>query len=274
LNNRLFVGGDVSLNSRLIVYSDVSLNNRLFVGGDVSLNSRLFLNSNSLYVNGSLFTGGGGGSNTFTADVSMNNRLFVGFDASINGNLYANIVTCNELLIVNTDLCGGYLFSDVITASAGFISVSDASFNSRLSVGGDVSLNGNLFINNYAKFNRITENIANATFGSTITLAYSSSASLYYVTPTSATNFTVNFTGLPTDPNQTFVCTLLINTGSTNRCYGNVVQIGGIGKTLLCNGGIANVSLGSCTFVSQSFVFVNAGGSAPVAIMTNIVPYQ
>ena len=62
INNRLFIGGDVSLNSRLTIYSDASMNSRLFVGGDVSLNSRLNVYS----------------------DVSMNQRLFVGGDASFN----------------------------------------------------------------------------------------------------------------------------------------------------------------------------------------------
>jgi hypothetical protein len=142
-------------------------------------------------------------------------------------------------------------------------------------MGSDCSINGNLFTNNYYKINRITEYITPVTITTNaVTIPFNGNSTLYYTTTSGVTaNFTVNFTGVPTDPNQSFVCTLLINTGTT-RFYAGTVQIGGVGKTLLCNGGIANVSLGSCTFVSQSFVFVNAGGTAPVAVLTNIVPYQ
>ena len=196
-------------------------------------------------------------------------------------------MTCNELIIVNTDSTNGYLFSEIITASGGLTSLSDVSMNNRLFVGGDISLNsrlsiasdcsinGNLFTNNFMKINRITEYITPVTITTNaVTIPFTGNSTLYYTTTSGVTaNFTVNFTGVPTDPNQSFVCTLLINTGTT-RYYANVVQIGGVGKTLLCNGGISNVSLGTCTFVSQSFVFVNAGATAPIAVLTNVVPYQ
>jgi predicted acyltransferase (DUF342 family) len=107
-NARLFVGSDASFGGRIYAVGDVSLNSRLNVGSDASFNGRLYLNSNSLFVNGVLFTGG---SNNFTADVSMNSRLYVGSDVSLGGRIYV---------------------------------VGDASFNRRLYVGGDVSFGGNL----------------------------------------------------------------------------------------------------------------------------------
>jgi hypothetical protein len=84
LSRKTFTG-DISMTNRLIVSGDVSFNSRLLVGTDASVNGRLFLNSNSLFVNGALFTGG---SNNFAADVSMNSRLYVGSDISGSGNLF------------------------------------------------------------------------------------------------------------------------------------------------------------------------------------------
>jgi len=181
-NNRLFVGGDVSFNGNvfigkdatiigrlivqqysnqniinisttnynynLIISEDISLNNRLFIGGDVSFNSRL----------------------TVYNDVSFNNRLFVGGDVSVNGN-----VTCNELIISNSNLSNngyflsgintqtgsttsnisGFLFSGLITASGGIISNGDVSFNNRLYLAQDLSVNGNLSVTNTITCNNI-----------------------------------------------------------------------------------------------------------------------
>jgi carbonic anhydrase/acetyltransferase-like protein (isoleucine patch superfamily) len=235
-NYSFIIGEDLSLNNRLFINGDASMNNRLFVSGDLSLNSRLFVLGDSS-LNGNVYIVK---NTTINGDVSMNNRLFIGGDLSLNSRLFIS---------------------------------GDMSINSRISVGSDVSINGNLYVNNYFKINRITENINTLTYQSTIPVTFTNNSTLYYlVNPTA--NFTINFATIPTDPNQTFVCTLLINTGISNRFYCNAVQIGGTGKTLLCNGGIANVALGTCTFVTQSFVFVNAGGTSPVAVLTNVVPYQ
>jgi hypothetical protein len=56
---------------------DASFNSRVIVGSDVSLGGRIFIPANNLYVGGSVFTGGGGGSsNIFTTDVSVNGNLY------------------------------------------------------------------------------------------------------------------------------------------------------------------------------------------------------
>jgi hypothetical protein len=247
LNNRLLVGGDVSLNSRLTVYNDVSFNNRVFIGRDVSMNGNLY---------------------TFGKTI-LNN------DVSMNGNLtVSNIITCNELIInsgsTNTS---GFLFSDLITASGGIISTSDATMNNRLFVSNDTSMNGNLYVANFSRVNHITEFINVLTYSAIITVPYAKD--YYYITSATA-NFTLNFTGFPTDANQAFFCTLYIN-ASAGRFFCNAVQIGGVSRTLLYPGGIgtASTTMGTtCTFAMQTFNFVNAGGSAPIAIISNIYPYQ
>ena len=115
MNNRLLVGGDVSLNSRLTVYSDVSMNSRLFVGGDVSLNSRL----------------------TVYDDVSFNNRLFVGGDVSLNSRLTVyDDVSFNTRLFVGGD----------VSLNSRLTVYDEVSFNKRLFVGGEVSLKSRLTV--------------------------------------------------------------------------------------------------------------------------------
>jgi hypothetical protein len=90
LNQKLFVGSDVSLNQKLFVGSDISLNQKLFVGSDVSLNQALFVGSD-VSMNQRLFVGG---------DVSMNQRLFIGSDISINGNIFigGSLITRFQLI--------------------------------------------------------------------------------------------------------------------------------------------------------------------------------
>jgi hypothetical protein len=225
-------------------YSDVSLNQRLFVTGDVSLNGNVVV----------------------AKDISILGRLSVYQYKQQN---IINTTTTNYTFIVGEDMSlNNRLFVG-----------EDVSLNQRLYVGGDTSMNGNLNVKNYIKVNRITETINNLTYvagpTSAISVPFTTNATVYYITPTAATNFVLDFTSIPTDPNQTFVCTVLIYPSSAaNICYCNAVKIGGVSKTLLCNGGIANVSTTSATFISQSFVFVNAGGSAPVAVLTNVVTYQ
>jgi len=95
---------------------------------DISLNGRLFLNTNSLYVGGSVFSGG---SSYFAGDVSVNNRLLLVGDASMNSRLF-----------VGSDVSmGGNLFT-----------VGDTSHNARLFVGSDVSMGGRLFVANDTSF--------------------------------------------------------------------------------------------------------------------------
>ena len=109
INNRLFVGQDVSFNKRLYVQErtildeDVSMNMRLFVQKDVSLNSRFYVQDKSIFEN----------------DVSMVGRLFVNEDVSFNKRLYVSKNSVFDL---------------------------DVSMNTRLFVNQDVSFNRRLFV--------------------------------------------------------------------------------------------------------------------------------
>ena len=180
LNSRLFVGGDVSLGSNLYVVRDASLNSRLFVGGDVSLGSNLYVVKDAS-LNSRLFVGGDVslGSNLYVVkDASLNSRLFVGGDVSLGSKLYlVGDASLNSRLFVGGDVSFGSKFrvagksafeSDVsINANLFVIDVSARHLDLRgtrnsngvgsgalivqggASIGNDLNVGGNLYINNY-----------------------------------------------------------------------------------------------------------------------------
>jgi len=148
MNNRLYVNWDVSFNKdlyvkrRIIVDGDVSLNKRLLVQGDASFNTRLYV----------------GDLATFRGDVSMNADLHA-MDASFCGNIHVtgNIYVHNTLrfdsLLVKkiTNLAGDVYIQGntqmMDTSMNGSLNVmNDISLDTRLFVGGDSSMNGNMFI--------------------------------------------------------------------------------------------------------------------------------
>ena len=180
LNSRMFVGSDVSLGSKLYVVDDVSMNSRMFVGGDVSLGSKLYV-VDDVSMNSRLFVGADvsfGSDFYVVGDVSMNSRIFVGGDVSLNSNLYlVNDASLNSRLFVGGDVSFGAKLrvadksifeSDVsINANLFVIDVSARHLDLRgtrnsdgvgsgalivqggASIGNDLNVGGNLYINNY-----------------------------------------------------------------------------------------------------------------------------
>ena len=132
LNSRLFVGGDVSLGSKLYVVDDTSMNSRLFVGGDVSLGSNLYVVRDAS-LNSRLFVGG---------DVSFGSKFRVAgksafeSDVSINANLFVIDVSARHLDLRGTRNSNG-VGSGALIVQGG------------ASIGNDLNVGGNLYINNY-----------------------------------------------------------------------------------------------------------------------------
>ena len=179
-NSRLFVGGDVSFGSKLYVVDDVSMNSRLFVGQDVSLNANLYLVDDASF-NSRLFVGKDVslGSKLYVVDdASFNSRMFVGDDVSMGADLYVvGDASFNSRLRVGGDVSFGAKLrvsdkstfeSDVsINANLFVIDVSARHLDLRgtrntdgvgsgalivqggASIGKDLSVGGNLYINNY-----------------------------------------------------------------------------------------------------------------------------
>ncbi len=131
-NSRLFVGSDVSFGSKLYVVDDASLNSRLFVGGDVSLGSKLYVVDDAS-LNSRLFVG---------RDVSFGAKLWVSdksifeSDVSINANLFVIDVSARHLDLRGTRNSDG-VGSGALIVQGG------------ASIGNDLNVGGNLYINNF-----------------------------------------------------------------------------------------------------------------------------
>ena len=127
-----FLNDDVSLNGNLYVTKDASLNSRLFVGGDVSLGSKLYVVDDTS-MNSRLFVGG---------DVSFGSKFRVAgksafeSDVSINANLFVIDVSARHLDLRGTRNSNG-VGSGALIVQGG------------ASIGNDLNVGGNLYINNY-----------------------------------------------------------------------------------------------------------------------------
>ena len=237
------------------------MNSRLVVTGDVSMNSRLFLATNSLYVNGSIFTGGS--SSTFTTDVSINNRLFVGSDISMNGNLYVgNIITCNELIINSTDsTASGFVFADIITASGGLISSSDVTLNQRLFVSGALVTQGLV----YEAINTATQTTANVpafSFGT---------GGVWTLGTTLTANATLTVTNIPTDTTKSYTFSVVsyFANAATRYYISSVVFTNTDNGSILTgaplfNGGTPTLTGTTPCVIIQQFTVVSVGGNRRV----------
>jgi len=179
-NSRLFVGQDVSMGSKLYVVDDVSMNSRLFVGQDVSMGANLYV-VKDVSMNSLLFVGGDvsmGADLYVVGDASLNSRLFVGSDVSLGSKLYVvDDVSMNSRLFVGGDVTfdsklqvfdKSRFESDVsINANLFVIDVSARHLDLRgtrnsdgvgsgalivqggASIGNDLNVGGNLYINNF-----------------------------------------------------------------------------------------------------------------------------
>ena len=116
-----------------------------------------------------------------------------------------------------------------------------------------------------------------ASAGTAISINYITNG-IYYVNATSLTgNATCTITNVPTDPNRTYVTSLIMNnTGVTKYCVtGIVINTGTPTASLLFNGGSGNVKLWA-TSINQQFAIINtaAAGATPVwTVFTNVSNY-
>jgi hypothetical protein len=144
----LFNLSDYVTNTALNSYNnnDVNIYTRLMVASDVSLNNRLFLQSDLLQKNGNhIITKGNisltsGNIELPSGNITVSSGTITSTNGIINGSL-----TVYGL----TDCVGGLLIGNTTT-------INDSSFNGKLYVGGDVSLNANLYVTGYTEIDGIT----------------------------------------------------------------------------------------------------------------------
>ena len=293
-NNRLFVAADVSFGSRLFVVSDTSINQRLFVGQDTSLNGNLFISKltvqgGDLSANARLYLG---------SDASFGGRLFVRGDVSLNGNVFATTQTTgdNTTRVATTAFVTSAVGA-LTGSSAGF--TGDVSINFRLYVGADASLNGRLFVNNDVSLNRRLYVGADVSLGGNLSVAnvfkptvisepfLTSSdtassytfnygqGSIFYITAPPSSNFTVNFSNVPTDISSTYLATLILSS-TVNKTFCTSIQVNGNTAIapIFANGQPLASTLGSMNTQSIIIQRISAGDvSMNMNVFTSITPY-
>ena len=106
------------------------------------------------------------------------------------------------------------------------------------------------------------------------TCNYATSA-IHLITPTSG-NFTLALTNVNPNSNtyRTFTVTLLID-ATTNKVFANALSVNGTSRTLLYNGGAANIpTLTSASTIVQTIsVVYGASTTVPVYCVTSIAPF-
>ena len=273
-SNNVYYGTLPNNNSIIMDTSgNMSSTGKLAVDGDATLNGKLYLKSNSLYVGGTLFTGG---SSNFTTDVSVNQRLFVLQDTSLNGNLYvANKSTFNGDISANGNVViyGNLTVQQQRNASIinttinnyQLVVTDDISLNGRLFVSSDVSLGGKLYVTGAATFvaqPTIPGYLTSATAASTYqtqTGMYSyltsvTAASTYLTQSNAATTYDTIATDKTITGAKTFTSKTTFNDISAN---GNVVIYGNLTVQQTKNTNVINTTTNNYQLIVSEDISLN-----------------
>ena len=90
-----------------------------------------------------------------------------------------------------------------------------------------------------------------------LTFDYSTGSILYFAGLSTASNFRLALTNVPTTTSRSYTFTLIINT-ATYRQYANACTINGSAVTPIASGGLANIAINASTVsVLQSFTIVH-----------------
>jgi hypothetical protein len=237
-------GNIITASAGIISYSDVS-----FGGNLVTKN-----------IVGTSFNGGG--LNQFNGITVTGTTLSIGTGSGVAG----------VDLTSNQTINGIKTFGNIITASGGLVSYSDVSLNTRLSIGSDVSINGNIFMAKLLKPTMISEIFnTNATTTTTYTFDYSTGPTFYISSPPTS-NFTCDFTNIPADINRTYVATLIIKS-TTNKFYCSTVKINSNATTFTPYFANGTPSINaSAAIVTQTISIqrISAGDAGPNGTYSNV----
>jgi predicted acyltransferase (DUF342 family) len=110
INNRLYVGSDVSMGGKLFVNSDASFNSRLFVGSDVSMGGNLSIaNVFKPTIISEPFATTNVSSSSYTFDYTQGSIFYITAPPSSNFNV--------NLINVPTDISRTYLATFILSSS-------------------------------------------------------------------------------------------------------------------------------------------------------------
>jgi len=137
------------------------------------------------------------------------------------------------------------------SGTSGITPTTDWSLSGSLSVSGTVSLTGHTIFSE-------TSEVINVTPGATAsTVVYDFNTGVIWYHATASTNYTANFTSMPTTNNRVITTTIMISQGSTGYIP-TEVQIEGSAKAIKWANGTYSVSSNKVDIIGLTFV--SAGG--------------
>jgi hypothetical protein len=219
--------------------------NNIVIGTNISLPNGA---SNSLNIGGVLF-----GLNTYS-DISGDPSIV----AQPNGRIGINVVNPTTNLHVYGTQTGAFRLEDT-TQGNGYVLTSDsngvASWTSSLT---GLSLLGN-------------SEVISASVSATASLVvYDYSLSSLWYHATASTNFTANFTNLPTTDNRVLSATIVISQGAT-AYIPNIVQIAGVTQSIKWAGGTQSGTANSLDLISFNFIRT---GNTWTNVIGQIAPFS
>ena len=136
------------------------------------------------------------------------------------------------------------------SGTSGITPTTDWALSGSLTVSGTSSLSGHTILSEISE----TINVTPGATASTVVYDFSTGAIWYHAT--ASTNYTADFTNLPTDNNRVITATIMISQGATPYIP-TAVQIGGASQVIKWAGGTASGTANKLDIVG--FTFVSAG---------------
>jgi hypothetical protein len=122
-----------------------------------------------------------------------------------------------------------------------------------LSLSGNLTVSGTSSLNGLTVFGEVSE-VVTTSYGATnssVTYDFNTGAIWYH--GTASTNYTANFTNLPTTNNRVLTATIMINQGPTGYSP-TIVQIDGVTQSVKWSGGTYSVSTNKVDVVGFTFI--------------------
>jgi hypothetical protein len=172
-------------------------------------------------------------------------------------------------------LAGSETFTNKTLNGSTFFTGTAGTTNLQITTG-DASMNGNLSVGSVFKPFIISEYyVTNAGTTSPYTFDFNT-GTIFYVTSPPSSNFTSNFTNVPTDINRTFVCTIYI-ISTTNKVFSNYITITGTSPNNVASavitpgygGGIPTITLGNV--ITQTFAFLKTGAGSYTTVNCSVI---
>jgi hypothetical protein len=171
--------------------------------------------------------------------------------ASLNDYALLNPSASANQTITNTTLTAPNITSASLTSA----SITNASISGSVDITANVNMTGRLDLQ------ETREQFNSATISASVLTANYNNGSIFYVSASPTSNFTVNVTNVPTDNDEAITIVVLVNQGATGRIP-NALQIDGAAQTIRWLGGTAPTPTSSAGKIDVfNFTLIRTGSA-------------